>query len=60
MVISKFKKSYSEEYEDEIRLNQVFSQFATNYKAAHEGRNTQKAQIVDAVKKAHLSETECK
>ena len=43
-------------YEEEEQLNVKFHEFVRNYKAAFEGRNTMRDQIIDASKKT-LSDT---
>lgn len=47
-VVSHARQKYSQIYEQEIELNEVFNTFVRNYKAAYEGRNTRRDQIIDS------------
>lgn len=45
-VVSQAREDYCNLYEDEIELNKKFNKFVSNYKAAYEGRNTRKEQVI--------------
>lgn len=45
-VVSRAREAYDMDYKDEMRLNEKFNQFVTNYKAAYEGENTRKEQAI--------------
>ena len=47
-VISLARKEYNDYYHVEVELNATFKKFVLNYKAAYEGRNTRKDQIIYA------------
>lgn len=47
-VISEARENYQALYQEERELNETFSQFVHNYKAAYEGMNTRKEQIIDS------------
>lgn len=56
-VVSKAREHYCEVYKDEIKLNKKFNQFVLNYKAAYEGGNTRKEQVVGTtIEKKNLAE----
>lgn len=46
-VVSLAREEYQALYHDEVELNETFDQFVWNYKAAYEGRNTRKDQVID-------------
>ena len=46
-VITVAREKYNRLYEKEIQLNKKFHKFVQNYKAAYEGRNTRRHQIID-------------
>ena len=45
-LVTEAREDYNQVYEEEIELNEAFNQFVLNYKAAYEGRNTRKAQVI--------------
>lgn len=45
-VATQAREDYNQYYEDEIKLNKEFGQFVQNYKAAYEGRNSRKEQVI--------------
>ena len=45
-VVSQAREDYCNLYEDEIKLNKDFNKFVLNYKAAYEGSNTTKEQVI--------------
>ena len=47
-VISLARVKYYDYYHVEVELNATFNTFVLNYKAAYEGRNTRKDQIIHA------------
>lgn len=47
-VVSLARHKYHEYYNAEVELNDTFNTFVLNYKAAYEGRNTRKDQIIHA------------
>ena len=56
-VISQAREDYNSLYEDETKLNQDFNQFVLNYKAAYEGKNTRKEQVITTtISKKQLAE----
>lgn len=60
-VVSKAREEYQALYRDEIELNETFDQFVHNFKAAYEGRNTRKDQVIEMAVFAKLSHPEsCK
>jgi hypothetical protein len=54
-VVSLAREKYHEQYEEEVELNATFNTFVTNYKAAYEGRNVRRDQIIDSVGKKNRS-----
>ena len=59
-LISEARERYNEIYKEEIELNSNFRRFVRNYKAAFEGRNTRRAQILDSRNKRNVSDKESK
>lgn len=60
-IVSEAREKYQARYEGERELNETFSQFVFNYRAAFEGRNTMRDQIIDTtVSKRKLSDKICK
>ena len=57
---SSAREIYNANYAEEIELNAKFRKFVTNYKAAYEGENTRRAQIINARNKRIKSDTERK
>ncbi len=55
-ITSQAWEEYYQLYKDEIELNKVFNQFVLNYKAAYEGRNTRKEQVIGTISKKHLAD----
>ena len=55
-VVSQAREEYNSHYKDEIKLNMDFNQYVVNYKAAYEGRNTVKDQIIGAISKKGMAE----
>ena len=45
-VLTQAREDYEELYETEIKLNKDFNRFVLNYKAAYEGRNTRREQLI--------------
>lgn len=45
-VVSQAREDYCNLYEHESKLNKKFNKFVLNYKAAYEGRNTRKEQVI--------------
>lgn len=54
------RENYDKTYAEELDLNARFKKFVSNYKAAHEGKNTKRAQVIEARNKRNLSRTERK
>ena len=46
-IVTAARDKYNKLYEGELDLNKKFNQYVLNYKAAYEGRNTRKNQIID-------------
>ncbi len=46
-VVTAAREKYTKLYEEEVELNMKFNKFVQNYKAAYEGRNTRRDQIID-------------
>ncbi len=46
-VVTAAREKYTKLYGEEVELNMKFNKFVQNYKAAYEGRNTRKDQIID-------------
>ena len=59
-LVSSAREIYNAYYAEEIELNAKFRKFVTNYKAAYEGENTRRAQIIYARNKRVKSDTERK
>ena len=45
-VVTQAREDYRNVYENEIKLNKDFNKFVLNYKAAYEGKNTRKEQVI--------------
>ena len=45
------REFYHQLYNEEVALNLVFNTFVANYKAAYEGRNIRKDQVLDSAAK---------
>ena len=59
-VVSQAREQYYEQYEQEVELNATFNRFVANYKAAYEGRNIRRDQIIDSTKSNRPSDMERK
>ncbi len=44
-VLSDKRRDYGATYSEEVTLNTTFKEFASNYKASYEGRNTRRDQV---------------
>lgn len=58
-LICSARESYNDTYASEMEINSKFKQYVHNYKAAFEGKNTKRKQVLDPRKKKKLSNTEC-
>ena len=59
-LVTEARENYELTYEGETEFNSRFRQFVINYKAAYEGENTRRAQIIDARNKRSVSDKERK
>ena len=56
-IVTAAREKYTELYWEEVELNVTFNMFVQNYKAAYEGRNTRRDQLIDAnISKKSLSD----
>lgn len=55
-IVTAARENYIKLYEEEVQLNIKFNTFVKNYRAAYEGKNTRKNQIIDgSISKKNLS-----